>query len=39
VVRRSEPVVIKADGRAWAYGVITELDGALAVTITRKLAE
>jgi hypothetical protein len=39
VVRRDEPVVLKADGRAWAYGAITELDGALAVTITRKLAD
>jgi hypothetical protein len=39
VVRRSEPVVIKVDGRVWAYGAITELDGVLAVTITRKLAE
>ena len=39
VVRRDGPVVLLVDGRAWAYGAIAEIDGALAVTITRKLAD
>jgi hypothetical protein len=37
VIPRGGPVLIEAESRGWAYGEITALDGALAVTITRML--
>jgi hypothetical protein len=37
IVRRGEQVLLRADDRPWAYGDVAEIDGAFAVTITRKL--
>jgi hypothetical protein len=37
VIPRGGPVLVEAESRGWAYGEITALDGALAVTITRTL--
>jgi hypothetical protein len=39
IVRRGEPLLLRAGDRPWAYGEVAEIDGAFAVTITRKLAE
>jgi hypothetical protein len=36
VVSRAESMVLRADGRVWAYGSVTETDQAFAVTITAK---
>jgi hypothetical protein len=36
VVRRDEPVLVRAAGRPFAYGEIVDVDGALAVRITRR---
>ena len=36
IVRRDEPVLVRADGCPFAHGEIAEVDGALAVRITRR---
>jgi hypothetical protein len=38
-LRRSDPVLLRADDVLWAEGEITAIDGALAVRITRMLAD
>jgi hypothetical protein len=38
IVCRGEQVLLRAEDRPWAYGDVAEIDGAFAVTITRKLA-
>ena len=38
VIPRGSTIVLRADDADWAYGRITQVDGALAVEITRKLA-
>ena len=37
MVARDAPVALEVGGQPWAYGVLGQVAGALAVTITRRL--
>jgi flagellar motor switch/type III secretory pathway protein FliN len=38
-LRRSDPILLRVDDVPWAEGELTAIDGALAVRITRMMAD